>query len=101
MNYVFVPDRNSATGTRTRVARVRTEYPNQLDYSGVAVILKPHTQPRAMLFLVLDRNLQPLSVLPFGHITQHLERLTADQQVPDINPGVSYSSCRRDVILLK
>ena len=25
---------NSATGTRTRVARVRTEYPNQLDYSG-------------------------------------------------------------------
>ncbi len=27
---------NSATGTRTRVARVRAEYPNQLDYSGVA-----------------------------------------------------------------
>ena len=27
--------RNSATGTRTRVARVRAEYPNQLDYSGV------------------------------------------------------------------
>ena len=26
---------NSATGTRTRVARVRAEYPNQLDYSGV------------------------------------------------------------------
>ena len=26
--------RNSATGTRTRVARVRAEYPNQLDYSG-------------------------------------------------------------------
>ena len=25
---------NSATGTRTRVARVRAEYPNQLDYSG-------------------------------------------------------------------
>ena len=24
----------SATGTRTRVARVRAEYPNQLDYSG-------------------------------------------------------------------
>ena len=24
---------NSATGTRTRVARVRAEYPNQLDYS--------------------------------------------------------------------
>ena len=25
---------NSATGTRTRVARVRAEYPGQLDYSG-------------------------------------------------------------------
>ena len=28
------PKRNSATGTRTRVARVRAEYPNQLDYGG-------------------------------------------------------------------
>ena len=27
--------KGSATGTRTRVARVRAEYPNQLDYSGV------------------------------------------------------------------
>ena len=27
-------DNYSATGTRTRVARVRAEYPNQLDYSG-------------------------------------------------------------------
>ena len=26
---------NSATGTRTRVARVRAEYPDQLDYSGI------------------------------------------------------------------
>ena len=26
--------KNSAAGTRTRVARVRAEYPNQLDYSG-------------------------------------------------------------------
>ena len=26
--------KDSATGTRTRVARVRAEYPNQLDYSG-------------------------------------------------------------------
>ena len=25
---------HSATGTRTRVARVRAEYPNQLEYSG-------------------------------------------------------------------
>ena len=30
---------NSATGPRTRVARVRAEYPNQLDYSGFAVPL--------------------------------------------------------------
>ena len=29
--------RYSATGTRTRVARVKAEYPNQLDYSGVGV----------------------------------------------------------------
>ena len=28
-------NKNSATGTRTRVARVRAEYPNQLDYSGL------------------------------------------------------------------
>ena len=30
----FVHRDNSATGTRTRVARVRADYPNQLDYSG-------------------------------------------------------------------
>ena len=28
---------HSATGTRTRVARVRAEYPNQLDYSGAGL----------------------------------------------------------------
>ena len=28
---------HSATGTRTRVARVRAEYPNQLDYSGCCI----------------------------------------------------------------
>jgi hypothetical protein len=31
---IWITSRNSATGTRTRVARVRAEYPNQLDYSG-------------------------------------------------------------------
>ena len=31
---VCLPSKNSATRTRTRVARVRAEYPNQLDYSG-------------------------------------------------------------------
>ena len=30
-------NKNSATGTRTRVARVRAEYPNQLDYGGGAL----------------------------------------------------------------
>jgi hypothetical protein len=30
---------NSATGTRTRVARVRAEYPNQLDYSGACSLV--------------------------------------------------------------
>ena len=31
---------NSATGTRTRVARVRAEYPDQLDYSGSWVVVE-------------------------------------------------------------
>ena len=30
-------NQNSGTRTRTQVARVRTAYPNQLDYSGVAI----------------------------------------------------------------
>ena len=34
---------NSATGTRTRVARVRAEYPNQLDYSGAEKIRRWHS----------------------------------------------------------
>ena len=34
--YWSLPE-NSATGTRTRVARVRAEYPNQLDYSGLMI----------------------------------------------------------------
>jgi hypothetical protein len=39
---------DSATGTRTRVARVRADYPNQLDYSGscgVAVLLPINSSP--------------------------------------------------------
>ena len=31
--------KSSATGTRTRVAWVRAEYPNQLDYSGVCIYI--------------------------------------------------------------
>ena len=30
---------HSATGTRTRIARVRAEYPNQLDYGGINDLL--------------------------------------------------------------
>ena len=37
------PHWNSATGTRTRVARVRAEYPNQLDYGG-------HVHPQKKTF---------------------------------------------------
>ena len=32
--YGIKSEANSATGTRTRVARVRAEYPSKLDYSG-------------------------------------------------------------------
>ena len=38
---LLLPQQNSATGTRTRVARVRAEYPNQLDKSGSAVHVLP------------------------------------------------------------
>ena len=31
---------HSATGTRTRVARVRAEYPSQLDYSGLGAAVR-------------------------------------------------------------
>ena len=36
--------KNSATGTRTRVARVRAEHPNQLDYSGFCHTLEKQTR---------------------------------------------------------
>ena len=38
--------RASATGTRTRVARVRAEYPDQLDYSGWWQRLTAAAHPR-------------------------------------------------------
>ena len=43
---------NSATGTRTRVARVRAEYPNQLDYSGVAEASDPLYRAPSLSFYV-------------------------------------------------
>ena len=45
---------NSATGTRTRVARVRAEYPNQLDYSGLA----------SAFLLLLHEEKHPNHLLP-------------------------------------
>ena len=33
-------DAHSATGTRTQVARVRAEYPSQLDYSGLGAAVR-------------------------------------------------------------
>ena len=50
---VWRRDRNSATGTRTRVARVRAEYPNQLDYSGICIYHIPLRPSRDGL---LDRQ---------------------------------------------
>ena len=39
----------SATGTRTRAARVRAEYPGQLDYSGFWYPLATHGSSRLLL----------------------------------------------------
>ena len=36
LRFARVQRLNSAAGTRTRVTRVRAEYPNQLDYGGFA-----------------------------------------------------------------
>jgi hypothetical protein len=52
-------NKNSATGTRTRVARVRAEYPNQLDYSGECQAPEPLQEPfefrtTAILFPIIQ-----------------------------------------------
>ena len=53
---------SSATGTRTRVARVRAEYPGQLDYSG-CWISNPEKEYRGDAFrslnLAADRAVIP------------------------------------------
>ena len=48
---------NSATGTRTRVARVRAKYPNQLDYSGDAKRLLSFHTKLAQLHCGLEASL--------------------------------------------
>ena len=66
--------RHSATGTRTRVARVRAEYPNQLDYSGCCTV---HLEGRPSAANQRTSNL--------AHRTRHAwatARAPEDQQVP-------------------
>ena len=72
MNYAYVHNKKSATGTRTWVARVRAEHPNQLDYSGVAGILALALSLRAMLFSALERVSLELRAL--GNPTHCLSR---------------------------
>lgn len=36
--------KNSVAGTRTRVSRVRAEYPNQLDYNGCVLGISYHVE---------------------------------------------------------
>ena len=52
----------SATGTRTRVARVRAEYPNQLDYSGVAIMPDHDIQQLNEAYQLKMRLLQTTSI---------------------------------------
>ena len=50
-----VSGKYSATGTRTRVARVRAEYPNQLDYSGsVGQSLEVARSPKPKITLATE-----------------------------------------------
>ena len=54
----------SATGTRTRVARVRAEYPNQLDYSGVVNRVKNHTMKIRLVMCMGARWKMPMEIIP-------------------------------------
>ena len=47
---------HSATGTRTRVARVRAEYPSQLDYGGVDWPPKNSVGPVVGVVVVCAKN---------------------------------------------
>ena len=58
-------------GTRTRVARVRAEYPDQLDYSGHAHQISQHPPPLHFLSSFLHNNRKwshpGLNWRPYGH----------------------------------
>ena len=76
----------SATGTRTRVARVRAEYPNQLDYSGCWLC---HWNTCACLFVLTFWSMTPdpwLPTPPFPLLTSHPSLLTQDLLTPDLGP---------------
>ena len=102
--------RNSATGTRTRVARVRAEYPNQLDYSGFwwgnkisydGVKLRrcwrlARHAPLAPTKLFLPPDMCGLSAFRAA-IAQLGERQTEDLKVPGSIPGLGI--CARHKIL--
>ena len=78
---------NSDAGTRTRVARVKAEYPNQLDYIGARYIGVArytdmnisHPEQRGLCYFAASPGRWVYS--------SAVERLTADQQVPGSNPG--------------
>ena len=53
----------SATGTRTRVARVRAEYPNQLDYSGVVNRVENHIQRIRFAMCMGTRWKMPMEIM--------------------------------------
>ena len=63
---------NSATRTRTRVARVRAEYPNQLDYSGCVRALTLASLGAASLY-ECSRSPETCRGGYFaGHLARHL-----------------------------
>ena len=73
---------NSATGTRTRVARVRAECPNQLDYSGVACMAR--CAPIIAIWFVL-RNFRVGSVIVASRI---LACLFANMTPAGLEPAI-------------
>ena len=66
---------NSATGTRTRVARVRAEYPNQLDYSGFCWLSQGGAKLALYLFALWferEKNRRVAHITPCGTRTHNL-----------------------------
>ena len=61
---VYAHEKDSVTGTRTRVSRVRAVYPNQLDYDGLCdIVLTPYN---------IRRNTQDLLQI-CGHSRANLD----------------------------